>query len=103
MSYTLYLLHYERNEDGHVVEVYQDQRGNIRRITVFPTVDFIRHQTKVLEATEHLLRQRANTELARAELQDVRDLIDARRRDFQQQLAHVTNLPGLPAPRNKGG
>lgn len=103
MSETLYLLRYERDEDGHVVEVYKDQRGNIRRVTIFPTVEFIRHQTQVLEATEHLLRQRVRTEMAQAELQDVRDLIEARRREFQQQLTHRTDLRALPAPRAKGG
>lgn len=103
MSDTLYFLHHERDEDGHLVEVYQDARGYIRRITIFPTVDFIRHQTQVLEATEHLYRQRARTEMAHAELQDVRDLVNARRREFQHQLGHVTDLRGLPAPRKNGG
>jgi hypothetical protein len=103
MSETLHLLHYERDEDGHIVEVYKDQYGNIRRITVFPTVDFIRHQTQVLEANEHLYRQRARTEMAQAELQDVRDLINARRREFQQQLAPPTAPRSLPPPRKNGG
>lgn len=103
MSETLYLLHHERDEDGHLVEVYRTAHGSIRRVTVFPTVEFIRHQTQVLEATEHLLQQRMRTEMARAELEDARDFIKRRRLNFQQQIAHVTDLRALPAPRNGSG
>ena len=101
MSETLYFIRHERDEDGRVVQVYEDARGSIHRITVFPTVDFINHQTKVLAAEEHLYRQRAHTEMAAAELQDVRDIVAARRQQFQRQLNGVTDLRRLPAPRDQ--
>lgn len=103
MAETLYLLRRERDEDGHVVEVYKDNSGNIHRITIFPTVDFIKHQTKVLEATEHLLLQRARTEIAHAELEDAREFIRRRRQHSQQHIAPTIDLRALPAPRNGSG
>lgn len=103
MSNNLYFLRHECDEDGHLVEVYRDDSGNIKRVTIFPTVEYINHQTQVLEATEHLLHQRLRTEMARADLDEAREFIKRRRQSAPTRITHVTDLRALPAPRNGTG